>query len=163
MTKYIKGKDGKFAGSIGAGKADVPTPPPAVVVPSSPAPSINNPERNIFLAEYCFGTNVAEPEAFDTSADWADGVATAITDQPLETFKERFLPSAQISLEANDHYVFYLYNDGDDTESNLTYFARGNNAWVETYVAETGDFAASGNLPQEYANAIKAEIKRRSK
>jgi len=31
MTKYIKGKDGKFAGSIGDGKTNVPTPAPATV------------------------------------------------------------------------------------------------------------------------------------
>lgn len=30
MTKYIKGKDGKFAGSIGDGKTNVPTPAPKI-------------------------------------------------------------------------------------------------------------------------------------
>lgn len=30
MTRYIKGKDGKFAGSIGSGKTRVPTPAPAI-------------------------------------------------------------------------------------------------------------------------------------
>jgi len=35
MTKYIKGKDGKFAGSIGDGKTNVPTAPTPPVVPDT--------------------------------------------------------------------------------------------------------------------------------
>ena len=33
MTKYIKGKDGKFAGSIGSGKTATPTSAPDIIIP----------------------------------------------------------------------------------------------------------------------------------
>lgn len=37
MTKYIKNKDGKFAGSIGSGKTSVPTTAPTAPVAAAPA------------------------------------------------------------------------------------------------------------------------------
>lgn len=43
MTNYIKGKDGKFAGSIGAGKTAVPTPAPTPHLPGLPTANLDAP------------------------------------------------------------------------------------------------------------------------
>lgn len=43
MGKYIQGKDGKFAGSVGSGKVNVPTVSDA---PSAPAPSVRGERRD---------------------------------------------------------------------------------------------------------------------
>lgn len=164
-TNYIKGKDGKFAGSIGAGKTSVPTPAPMSPVAPPSSTAITNPEpKNVFLGEFTFGSNVADPEAFPTAADWADGVSDAITEQPFETFTDDYLPAAHISHGPSNFYDLHLYHSNTpytDTAV-ITYSARSNTAWVETYIYDTGDDGASIDLPQPYADAIKAEIKNRS-
>lgn len=54
MTQFIKGGDGKFAGSIGSGKANVPSPSeipnnPVTLTPSDEQPSESN-VRNVYAA-----------------------------------------------------------------------------------------------------------------
>lgn len=104
-TQYIKGKDGKFAGSIGAGKTSVPTPSPAITQPSP-----HTPERD--LATYRIEPddvrlNIAEE--LDTIPDFTHPDAN-ITDTLLPTppLSERYqwpVVEAQRTITADTERV----------------------------------------------------------
>lgn len=51
MAKYVQGKDGKFAGSIGDGKNKVPTTPPVKPTPSTAGPVSQRPHIVELLAQ----------------------------------------------------------------------------------------------------------------
>lgn len=83
MTKYIKGKDGKFAGSIGDGKTNVPTPSnlPTVAAPAQqPASAASVTEAYAkFTAKknpYKFAAWAVEPDYKwfrpERASDWED-------------------------------------------------------------------------------------------
>lgn len=163
MTKYIKGKDGKFAGSIGDGKTSVPQTSPGGNIAdklSTIEDKAATPEVNPFLGEFCFGSVVAEPENFDTADNWAECIADAIEDQPMETFRDNFLANAHVTYDA-DQYFVRLFDGGDDTESLVVYSPKNHVAWVEAFSAETGDFGTSRDLSPEFADTMKKVIKQR--
>lgn len=82
MTKYIQGKDGKFAGSIGDGKASVPTAAPSVPNPatkSSTSPAELNDRYAAINARYAAqeAERAAQRAAEQASRDaWRDVSAT---------------------------------------------------------------------------------------
>lgn len=62
MTKYIKGKDGKFAGSIGDGKDNVPTPAPKITKAEQRRQEMNDRIREI-NERYAAGREARELKA----------------------------------------------------------------------------------------------------
>jgi hypothetical protein len=70
MTKYIKGKDGKFAGSIGNGKNSTPT---SMIMPNNLIPSQGSMESSPLPNYYFY------PEKFPHQQEYTDFVESHLT------------------------------------------------------------------------------------
>ena len=82
MTKYVKGKDGKFAGSVGDGKTKVPTPAPAAPSKKDDVPEVPDhiAAQAEALRQHARELNEAAAESWERSdtdgfmSQWASGL-----------------------------------------------------------------------------------------
>jgi hypothetical protein len=129
MTEYIKGKDGKFAGSIGDGKTHVPTAAP--VIASAPAAEIVDPTPSpveAMFAKYADRTRLRDA----ARASWYN-----VSDSILETNPE----STHIILDENDTPIRIEGRDGlvvwdhseyplaDDMLADVATWSAGKDKW----------------------------------
>lgn len=167
MTKYIKSKDGKFAGSIGAGKTAVPAIAPEGVVPASsvlagPGEKYDAAVQLAELAE-AYKTNLASAtqETFGTHASlgeselandpqlWADNLYNLTLVQTPAQFNEEFLQKTAHYNNGQDQKQWMIY-DGENASATLIYSRDNDEAWIETYT-RSGGVATSVPLENRYA------------
>lgn len=82
MTQYIKGKNGKFAGSIGDGKTNIPTPAPVTVNRSGTCHQCESPEDTLSDEGLCAGCFDTQEENGYAQA-WERYLASKVTTELL--------------------------------------------------------------------------------
>jgi len=150
MTRYIKTKDGKFAGSIGSGKTYVPTGAPVVAIaPTEPTTSTRDVTTPVDIAQVA-PENFPLPE-YCTCMRGGDEPFTAGLPGPDLTERETwFQPPAQQSLLAvRDQWLMEL-TDINDRNRLLTRDDDGHDI-TENYLSPEGIFTTQ---PYEDNKAI---------
>jgi hypothetical protein len=167
MKKYIKGKDGKFAGSIGVGKSRVPQ-------ALRPGTTNNN---SVGLSDVArnFDPFGAPIYSENTYLDGIPSVSTEKQDDDCHLMAEEILSKVQlVSPESfrdeivkkkpfiangyGDEFSLPL-NTGNHFSAKINYMASYGLSYIEV---ETDDgMAISNDLPQEYTDHILAELKAR--
>jgi len=189
MTKYIKGKDGKFKGSIGSGKTSTPTSAPirpgAVIdtadlfaafeksngAPVRLADVARNPEPE---------TTQETPAGNTTEFTWADTIkrlggrneqdsAERTANEHLmrmrfstpEQFQEEVLSKKFVSKNPEGAYVFSLDNTDSSYSSSIHYHPGYDTGFFEVVTSNAEGVANSEDIPEPHLAAIRDELQSR--
>lgn len=108
-TQYIKNKDGKFAGSIGMGKNQVPTTPPSIpatVVAATPHNIASEPFNVEHLPNYL---NEPKRDASFRMAPLPLPVVDGYTAEELDAYMD-YEPASQVELDMDINHLLYDAN-----------------------------------------------------
>jgi hypothetical protein len=183
MTKYIKGKDGKFAGSIGVGKNRVPqaiTRPHAVIDAADLMSALNNSSgSSVRLSDVALDKETQRKTPTYSETTYLDGVSQEyygsydttcylVTEQILarlrtsstESFRDDVVKMKPIETNGFANELSFPISTNGDFTATINCAPAYGTAYIA--VETRGGQAASEELPQEYTDVILTEIRARS-